>query len=244
MNRRSFVQQAAALGLAAAALPLASWASPATEQDVFGLPQLPYAYDALAPHIDAETMRIHHSKHHAAYVDKLNQVLAAHPALRAKSLVELLQGLNQLPETAQTTVRNHGGGHYNHSLFWQCLHPKPAAPDGPLLAQLNAHFGSLDAFKKQFAQAAATVFGSGWVWLLLQPNGKLAISTTPNQDNPLMPHASVHGTPLLALDVWEHAYYLHYQNRRADYVTAFWQVVHWPQVELNWQQANAAPKQR
>lgn len=192
----------------------------------FTLPALPYAFNALEPHIDARTMEIHHGKHHNAYVTNLNNAIAGTDAEKL-SLEEINKNISQYP----AAVRNNGGGHYNHSLFWTILGPNGGgAPTGALAEAINAAFGSFDEFKTKFAAAAAGRFGSGWAWLIKDASGKLAITSTPNQDNPLMDVAEVKGTPILGLDVWEHAYYLHYQNRRPDYVTAFWNVVNWDEV--------------
>jgi Fe-Mn family superoxide dismutase len=190
----------------------------------FELPKLPYDFNALEPHIDAKTMEIHHGKHHNGYVTNLNNAIAG-TDMEGKSLEDLMKvaGTN-------AAVRNNGGGHYNHSLFWTVLSPKGGgSPSGDLAAAINAKFGSLDAFKEEFGKAAATRFGSGWAWLSVA-NGELVVSSTPNQDNPLMDVADVKGTPILGLDVWEHAYYLNYQNRRPDYVAAFWNIVNWEEV--------------
>ncbi len=193
----------------------------------FQLPQLPYAYNALEPHIDAQTMEIHHSKHHQAYVNNVNAALEAHAQLANLSVEDLCRNLSDVPENIRTAVRNNGGGHYNHSLFWEIMSPgKGGAPTGELAAAIDATFGSFDNFKAEFSKAAATRFGSGWAWLSVGRDGKLAVTSTPNQDNPLMEG----GTPILGLDVWEHAYYLKYQNRRPDYVGAFWNVVNWDAV--------------
>ena len=190
----------------------------------FTLPSLPYAFDALEPHIDARTMEIHHGKHHNAYVTNLNNAIAG-TDLEGKSLEDLMKVAG-----SNTAVRNNGGGHWNHSLFWQILSPNGGgAPTGELAAAIDAKFGSFDAFKETFNKAAATRFGSGWAWLVVTENG-LAVSSTPNQDNPLMDVAEIKGTPILGLDVWEHAYYLHYQNRRPDYISAFWSLINWEEV--------------
>ncbi|NOS92302.1 MAG: superoxide dismutase [Cyclobacteriaceae bacterium] len=192
----------------------------------FTLPALPYATTALEPHIDARTMEIHHGKHHNAYVTNLNAALAGKPE-ENQSIEEILANISKHP----AAVRNNGGGHYNHSLFWTILGPNAGgAPTGALADAINTAFGSFDEFKTKFAAAATTRFGSGWAWLIKGADGKLAITSTPNQDNPLMDIAEVKGTPILGLDVWEHAYYLHYQNRRPDYITAFWSVVNWSEV--------------
>ena len=193
----------------------------------YKLPELPYAYDALEPHIDKETMEIHHTKHHNTYITNVNNALEGHADLAAKSVEELISDLNAVPEDIRTAVRNNGGGHANHSLFWTLLSPNGGgAPTGALAEAIDKKFGSLDKFKEEFANAAKTRFGSGWAWLVLD-NGELSIMSTPNQDNPLMEGK----TPLLGLDVWEHAYYLNYQNRRPDYITAFWNVVNWDEVQ-------------
>ena len=195
------------------------------------LPDLTYAHSALEPHIDARTMEIHHGKHHATYVNNLNAALEGHAELASKSIEDLLSDLSAVPESARTAVRNNGGGHYNHSLFWQVIGPNAGgAPSGDLAAAIDAELGGLDAFKEAFAKAGATRFGSGWAWLTVV-DGKLVVHSTPNQDNPLMKGVNdVVGTPILGLDVWEHAYYLNYQNRRPDYIAAFWNVVNWDKV--------------
>jgi len=190
------------------------------------LPPLPYAFDALEPHIDAQTMEIHHDRHHATYVNNLNAALEAHPDLQSKSIEELISNLDALPEAIRTAVRNNGGGHANHTLFWEILSPNGGgAPTGELADAINAAFGSFDNFKAEFTKAATTRFGSGWAWLIVDGD-KLAITSTPNQDSPLMEGK----TPILGLDVWEHAYYLKYQNKRPDYISAFWNVVNWDEV--------------
>jgi Fe-Mn family superoxide dismutase len=188
----------------------------------FSLPALPYAPDALEPHIDAATMQIHHGKHHQAYVDNLNKAIAG-TEHENKSLPELMAKAGAI----SPAVRNNGGGHWNHSFFWESLMANGSGkPNGKLAESINAEFGSFDQFKEKFSQAGMTRFGSGWAWLIEQ-DGKLVISSTPNQDNPLMDVAEVKGTPILGVDVWEHAYYLKYQNRRADYLAAFWNVINW-----------------
>jgi len=190
------------------------------------LPALPYAHDALVPHIDAQTMEIHHGRHHATYVNNLNAALEAHADLQDKSVEELISNLDALPEGIRTAVRNNGGGHANHTLFWEILSPNGGgAPTGELADAITAAFGSFDNFKAEFAKAATTRFGSGWAWLTAE-GGKVAISSTPNQDSPVMEGK----TPILGLDVWEHAYYLNYQNKRPDYIGAFWNVVNWDEV--------------
>lgn len=191
----------------------------------FELPALPYATDALEPHFDKMTMEIHHGKHHNAYVTNLNNAVNG-TELEGKSLEELMKNVSKHP----VAVRNNGGGHYNHSLFWQILTPNGGGqPSGELADAINSAFGSFDAFKDEFSKAAAGRFGSGWAWLVVA-NTKLAITSTPNQDNPLMDVAEKQGTPILGLDVWEHAYYLKYQNRRPDYIASFWNVINWDEV--------------
>jgi len=190
------------------------------------LPALPYATNALEPHIDARTMEIHHGKHHQAYVTNLNKAIEGTP-MDGQPIEALMASLDM----ANMPVRNNGGGHYNHSLFWTLMAPNSGgAPSGELADAITRDFGSFDAFKEKFAAAGATRFGSGWAWLCVQKGGKLEVCSTPNQDNPLMPKTGCGGTPVLALDVWEHAYYLNYQNRRPDYITAFWNVVNWAEV--------------
>lgn len=201
----------------------------------FTLPPLPYAYDALKPHIDERTMQIHHDKHHAGYVNNLNAALESHPQLAAKSLEALLGNLSAVPEAIRTAVRNNGGGHANHSLFWGIMMPGGAkAPDGRLADAITEAFGGFDEMKAGFGKAALTRFGSGWAWLCVDASGKLTVESTPNQDTPLMEGR----TPVLGCDVWEHAYYLHYQNRRADYVAAWWNVVNWTEVAKRYQAAS------
>ncbi len=193
----------------------------------FELPALPYAKDALEPNIDAQTMEIHHDKHHAAYVNNLNKALEGHADLQGKTLEELLGSIDSLPENIRTAVRNNGGGHANHTLFWQVMSPNGGgAPTGDLAAAIDTAFGSFDNFKTQFAAAGAGRFGSGWAWLLVAPDGTLSITSSANQDSPLMEGK----TAVLGLDVWEHAYYLKYQNRRPDYIAAWWNVVNWAEV--------------
>ncbi|KYC69786.1 superoxide dismutase SodA [Heyndrickxia coagulans] len=193
----------------------------------YTLPQLPYAYDALEPYIDKKTMNIHHTKHHNTYVTNLNKALEGHDDLASKSVEDLISDLNAVPEEIRTAVRNNGGGHANHSLFWTLLSPNGGGePKGALLDAINSKFGSFEKFKEQFAAAAAGRFGSGWAWLVVH-NGELEIMSTPNQDSPL----SEGKKPVLGLDVWEHAYYLKYQNRRPEYISAFWNVVNWDEVE-------------
>jgi Fe-Mn family superoxide dismutase len=198
----------------------------------FELPALGYEYNSLEPHIDARTMEIHHSKHHNAYVTNLNNALAGTPAADL-SLEEICKNIGQYP----VAVRNNGGGHYNHSLFWTLLSNNGGSPSAALMAAIENDLGGMEAFKTAFNNAAATRFGSGWAWLSVTADKKLVVSSTPNQDNPLMDIAEVKGTPILGLDVWEHAYYLHYQNRRPDYISAFWNVINWNEVNRRFEQA-------
>lgn len=190
----------------------------------FELPALPYAYDALEPHIDARTMEIHHGKHHAAYTSNLNAAIEG-TALAESSIAEILSDLNAVPEEIRTAVRNNGGGYANHVLFWQVMSANPGSRSAALNSAIDASFGSFSAFQSEFSNAAATRFGSGWAWLVAGADG-LTVTSTPNQDTPVMEGQ----TPILGLDVWEHAYYLHYQNRRPDYIAAFWNVVNWDKV--------------
>ncbi len=200
----------------------------------YTLPELDYAYDALEPHIDARTMEIHHTKHHNTYVTKLNDAIASGGVDAPDSVFDLLPMIGSLPDSVQTAVRNNGGGHANHSLFWKILSPNGGGePVGSVAEKIKATFGSYEDFKKEFANAATTRFGSGWAWLIAYPDGSIKVASTPNQDNPRMGEAFGYcgGTPVLGLDVWEHAYYLNYQNRRPDYIAAFWNVVNWDNVE-------------
>jgi Fe-Mn family superoxide dismutase len=199
----------------------------------FQLPALPYANNALEPHFDAQTMEIHHDRHHAAYVNNLNAALENHADLQNASIEELMANISE----HSTAIRNNGGGHYNHSMFWKLLSPNGGGePKGALAEAINTYFGSFEKFKDEFARAGTTRFGSGWAWLVVA-SGKLVISSTPNQDNPLMDVADVKGTPILALDVWEHAYYLKYQNKRPDYIAAFWNLVNWEEVSVRFEAA-------
>ena len=191
------------------------------------LPALPYAHDALEPTIDKQTMEIHHGKHHNAYVTNLNAALENHPELQSKSVEELLRGINSVPEDIRTAVRNNGGGHVNHTMFWQIMGPKAGGqPSGAIGDAIKSAFGGFDKFKEEFKKAAVGRFGSGWAWLI-DNGGRLSIESSANQDSPLMENKY----PLLGLDVWEHAYYLKYQNRRPEYITAFWNIINWPEVE-------------
>lgn len=236
-TRRQFLAVSAA-ATAASAVSVATAQAQAKEDGPFSLPDLPYTTNALEPHIDAMTMGIHHGKHHQAYVTNLNKAVSAHSELTGKTLEQLLTGLPFIPESARTAVRNNGGGHWNHTFFWESM-AKPAGdgenapPDGPLAAAITKTFESFGKFQEVFADAAAKRFGSGWAWLVAKANGELAVVSTPNQDNPLMQGIvanSDRGAPLLGIDVWEHAYYLKYQNRRADYIGAWWNVVNWRKV--------------
>ncbi|NDI35142.1 superoxide dismutase [Chengkuizengella sediminis] len=198
------------------------------------LPELPYANNALEPHIDEQTMMIHHDRHHATYVTKLNDAIAGNAELEGKSIEELIANLDRVPENIRGAVRNNGGGHANHSLFWQVIAPNAGgAPTGALADAIESELGGLDKFKEAFANAAVTRFGSGWAWLSVDQSGKLEVSSTPNQDNPIMEGK----TPILGLDVWEHAYYLKYQNKRPDYIGAFWNVVNWDEVAKRYEAA-------
>lgn len=203
---------------------------------VFELPPLPYAYNALEPYIDARTMEFHHDKHHAAYVKNLNDAIAKYPQLKGKTVEELLQNLNTVPEDIRTTIRNNGGGHLNHSMFWRIMKPNGGGePTGAIADAIKTNFGSFAAFKQQFNDAGAKRFGSGWAWLVRTKDGKLQVTSTANQDSPLMDGAY----PIIGNDVWEHAYYLKYQNRRAEYLDAWWNVLNWDEINKRLQQASA-----
>jgi len=202
----------------------------------YTLPPLPYDYGALEPHIDARTMEIHHTKHHQAYINNLNAALKDHPQLQGKPIEQLIANLDAVPEGIRTAVRNNGGGHANHSLFWQIMKPGGGGEATGAVAQaITSELGGFAKFKDDFSKAAATRFGSGWAWLVVGKDGKLAVTSTPNQDNPIMEGKGL--TPILGLDVWEHAYYLHYQNRRPDYVTAWWNTINWDEVNRRYQAA-------
>ena len=230
-NRREFI--AVSFGLAGAALTGTSRKAQAAEHS---LPALPYAFTALEPHIDAKTMEIHHDRHHATYVKNLNTALADHAGLQGKPVEELLKNLKDLPAGIQMAVRNNGGGHYNHTLFWSIMGPGGGGePTGKLGAAIKKTFNGFDAFKAQLSDAAIKRFGSGWGWLAVGKDGELAISSSPNQDSPLMEGS----TPILGVDVWEHAYYLKYQNKRPDYVTAWWNTVNWAEVAKRYEMARS-----
>ncbi|MCY0902478.1 MAG: superoxide dismutase [Firmicutes bacterium] len=200
----------------------------------FETPSLPYAADALEPHIDAKTMTVHHDGHHVAYTNNLNAALEGHADLQGKSAEEIISHMDHVPEAVRTAVRNNGGGFVNHNMFWKLLSPQGGGePTGALAEAINASFGSFAKFKEDFSKAAMTRFGSGWAWLVVDKSGKLAVTSLPNQDNPLMEGMK----PVLGLDVWEHAYYLKYQNKRADYVAAFWNVINWHQAAQNYEHA-------
>jgi superoxide dismutase, Fe-Mn family len=231
---RRAVLAAGGLGLLAAAglSPRRAGAAAAPPAGEYTLPPLPYAFDALEPHIDAKTMEIHHDRHHAAYVTNLNAALKDHPDHQGQPIERLIVGLGALPEAIRTAVRNNGGGHYNHTMFWVTMKPDGGGPPSGALAQaIEADFGGFDPFKEAFTKAASGRFGSGWAWLVAR-HGKLAVTSTANQDNPLMDVIAddQKGRPLLGLDVWEHAYYLKYQNKRADYIAAWWNTVNWAEV--------------
>jgi Fe-Mn family superoxide dismutase len=232
VDRRTAFLQMGALAAGTALLPnsllaqAAAPPAPTASTGPFTLPALPYAYDALEPSIDAATMHLHHDKHHQTYVNNLNVAVAAHPELVGKGLEEMIANLAAVPEAARAAIRNQGGGHLNHSIFWTVLGKGGTKPGGELARAIDTRFGSFSSFQEKLAGAATGVFGSGWAWLVKLPDGGLAIEQTANQDNPL---SSGH-TPLLAIDVWEHAYYLKYQNRRAEYVKAIFEVVNWDEV--------------
>lgn len=196
----------------------------------FTLPELTYAFNAMEPHIDARTMEIHHDKHHAGYVNNLNAAIESHADLQNKSVEELIGNISGLPSDIKNAVRNNGGGHWNHTFFWEVIGGKGGQPGSPVANAINDDFGSFEDFKTAFTKAGATRFGSGWAWLIVNKSGKLEVCSTPNQDNPLMDVADVKGQPVLGVDVWEHAYYLNYQNRRPDYLKAFFNVINWDAV--------------
>ena len=242
LNRRNFLFL---LGAGTSAVAWGTWqssdltgaawaqASSGGEQG-FNVPPLPYAYNALEPHIDAQTMQFHHDKHHATYVKNLNAAVEKHPELKAKSAEQILRDLDSVPEDVRTMVRNNGGGHVNHTMFWNIMSPDGGGePTGAIASALAKTFGSFAEFKQQFNTAGEKQFGSGWAWLVRTPDGKLQVTSTPNQDNPLMEG----NYPIMGNDVWEHAYYLSYQNRRADYLNAWWNVVNWDEINRRFEQA-------
>ena len=241
MNRRhailSTLLASATLGDLTRALGQTNASTPTPFTDVFAgpytLPPLPYAYDALEPYIDTRTMQIHHDKHHAAYVSNLNKAVRDYPEVGAKPVEELLKDLSAVPDKIRTAVRNQGGGHYNHSLFWEMLKKDGGEPGGDLAKAMNSTFGSFKAFKEEFSKVAIAQFGSGWAWLVVGPDKQLSIEATANQDSPI----SMGKQPLLGIDVWEHAYYLKHQNRRPEYVTAFFNVINWDYVADRYQKA-------
>ncbi|MFI5134715.1 MAG: superoxide dismutase [Chitinophagales bacterium] len=240
-SRREFITKGALAAAGALTFLSADWQKtfskqsgherfePSTDDGEFKLPPLPYAYNALEPYIDAQTMEIHYTKHHQAYVDKLNAAIEKAPGLKGKSIDELLSMINSIPDTVKMQIRNQGGGHWNHSFFWQILAPKSAAnmPSGKLVEAISQQWQSLDNFKSEFNKAGASVFGSGWVWLIADKDRKLSIITTPNQDNSMMDIAPVKGKPIIGVDVWEHAYYLKHQNKRPEYLDDIWNVINW-----------------
>ncbi len=230
VDRRRFIATTTAVAAAASMASMPAMNAFGQSATGFTLPPLPYAYDALEPVIDVQTMTIHHTKHHQAYITKLNEAVAAESSLAGKSVEDLLRKLEQVPESVRGAIRNHGGGHANHSLFWKILTPSGNAkqPTGKLASAIDAKFGSLEKMQSAFNAAAAGQFGSGWAWLVVSDSG-LEVVATPNQDSPL----SAGKTPILGLDVWEHAYYLHYQNRRPEYIASFWKIVNWEQVANN-----------
>jgi superoxide dismutase, Fe-Mn family len=242
-NRRDMLR--AGLGLASAALADKFMVAEAAAQQAptgpITLPKLPYAFDALEPHIDAKTMEIHHDKHHQAYVDNYNKAIAGHPRLQQMRPVAVLQSADKLPMEIRAAVVNNGGGHVNHSLFWQMMAPKAGGePKGDVAAAIAKSFGDFEKFKATFADTALKRFGSGWVWLTADKSGQLGVDSVANQDTPLSSTPSTGKHPILGIDVWEHAYYLKYQNRRADYITAWWNVVNWDFVNQLYEQAKKA----
>ena len=238
MTRRKAIQTGVLAGAAIATVPAAiaqTNVAPAaaTNSGPYALPALPYAYDVLEPYIDARTMEIHHDKHHAAYVANLNKAVADYPDVARQPVEDLLKDLNAVPEKIRTAVRNQGGGHYNHSLFWQMLKKDGGEPSGELAKAIESAFGSFSSFKEDFTKAAVSQFGSGWAWLVSDKGGKLQIMSSPNQDNPM----SQGFYPIMGNDVWEHAYYLKYQNRRGDYLKEWWNVVNWNEINRRFQES-------
>ncbi len=227
MDKRTFLKSAVLLGIAGLVKPLNLLANPVA--DAFTLPKLPYEFSALEPHIDKQTMEIHYSKHHQAYVTNLNKAVTG-TALATMKLEDILKDISKHP----VAVRNNGGGHWNHTFFWNILSAQGGKPTGKLATAIESDLGGMDKFKETFNQAATTRFGSGWAWLIVEPSGKLSVTSTPNQDNPLMDVAEKKGKPVIGLDVWEHAYYLKYQNRRPEYISAFWNVLNWANAEKNY----------
>jgi len=234
VHRRVFLQGAAAATVSAMARPAPAWAAE-TEKGPFKLPPLPYGYDALEPTIDGKTMELHHDKHHAAYVKKLNEAVKDHSNVAAMPLQEILVKLDELPEDIRTTVRNNGGGHANHSMYWQIMGKEGSAPKGELKTAIDSDLGGLDKLKEDFNSKGEKVFGSGWVFVTVSPEGKLSLVSKPNQDTPLMDGKHV----LFGNDVWEHAYYLKYQNRRPEYLKAWWDVVNWDAIADRYAAAKA-----
>jgi superoxide dismutase, Fe-Mn family len=234
-DRRQFIKTAAILsagslaGVNAAQGSINKILALAPQASGFELPPLGYGYDALEPYIDTQTMQLHHDKHHQAYVTKLNEAIAKEPSLQGKLLGDVIKNINNIPESVRSAVRNNGGGHWNHSFFWTLLQ-KGTQPSAKMNDAIKDSFGSMEQFKKDFEKAVSGVFGSGWVWVIKEGN-KLVITSTPNQDNPLMDVAAKQGKPIMGIDVWEHAYYLKYQNRRPEYLAAFWNVLNWNRVE-------------
>ncbi|MDW8416518.1 MAG: superoxide dismutase [Bacteroidia bacterium] len=237
MDRRSFLMTFAALALGGV-----SWARRRTKPYVwmeasltgsypYTLPDLPYPYEAIEPAIDTQTMKVHHQGHHATYVNNLNKALEELPSFQTQPLEDLLSNLEKVPMPQRTAIRNNGGGHWNHTFWWKLLAPKPQEPSVSLQKRIALEFESWTSFRAQLLEAAVKHFGSGWAWVVLTPAGKLRIVTTPNQDNPLMPYSDVRGKPILGIDVWEHAYYLKYQNRRSEYLANLWQRLNWEYVE-------------
>lgn len=238
-SRRDFIKKSTVLTVGATLLGASSFNAVAQDKAAaFSLPPLPYDYNALEPYIDEATMRIHHTKHHQAYVNNLNAAVAKHEGLEKRTLEDLLRNLESLPDDVKMAIRNNGGGHWNHTAFWNMLTPeKNAKPGQALMKAIQKDFPSFDIMKEEFSKAAMKVFGSGWVWLIVTKEKSLKMVATPNQDNPLMPYSAEAGMPILGIDVWEHAYYLKHQNKRADYIKDFWQVVNWKYVNEAYEKA-------